>query len=233
MAEWLFWLGLLLAPFYNVLLFRIAGAEMSVVDVVFLVAFALWSLSLLRRGRYRANTALILMILFMVFSLFSSLFAVEALVAVKLWGRTLMRVLVFAIMMPDLMFYSKRRRVYVVLFVISGILFGVINYIDLFVSPRTAFQIFFENSRNWSIHLRFIYPALEYVGINFGHEIGHWEASVILLLLGLYLGSSTPGQRIGWVALALPCMLTFMFSFTKSAWLGAAVGLFYIVFHQC
>lgn len=229
MAEWLFWLGLLLAPFYNVLLFSPAGIEMSVVDVVFLVAFALWSLSLLMRGRFRANTALGLMILFLQFSLFSSLFSVEVLVALKRWGRTMMRFIVFVLMMPDLMSNTRRWRVYIHLFVISGVLFGVLNYIDLLVSPQTALKIFFENSEK-AIHLRFIYPTVGRVGINYGHEIGHWQASAILLLLGLFLGSSTTRQRIGWAALALPCVATLMFSFTKSAWLGVAVGVFYMVY---
>jgi O-antigen ligase len=226
----LFWLGLLLAPFYNVLLFEIAGIELSVVDAVFLVAFALWSLSVLRRGRFRANTALGLMILFLLFSLFSSLLSVEVLVALKRWGRTLMRVLVFAVMMSDLMFYSKRRRVYVVLFVISGVLFGVLNYADFFVSPEVFLRTFFANPMRLSANLRFIYPAESITAQlgNYGHEIGHWQSATVLLTLSLLFTSSSRQKQIGWAILLLTSSTTLMFSMTKSAWLGLAVGLLYL-----
>jgi O-Antigen ligase len=229
MIQWLLWLGLLLSPFYNVLLFRLGGVELSAVDLPLLVALGLWSAWVIGRGRCRLTWPTVLLILFLVTSLASTVLSAEVLLGLRRWGRTAIRVLVFAVMLPDVMVRTTRWRVYVILFIVTGAVFGVLNYIDLFASPRTFMSGFFADPGRWSAHLRFIYPDPDYAGVNFGHEIGHWEAGALLMLLSIGLASVSARRRFGWGLLAVPIVTTLLFSLTKSAWLGLAVGLGYLM----
>jgi O-antigen ligase len=84
-----------------------------------------------------------------------------------------------------------------------------------------------------SAKLRFIYPDdNSQGGINYGHEIGHWQASVIILILALFLKSSGIRSRIGFLMLVLVSGVCLVFSMTKSAWLGLAFGLLYVSYRQ-
>jgi len=229
MIQWLLWLGLFLSPFYNVLLFRLGGVELSAADLPLLLALGLWSAWVVGRGRCTLTWPTVLLVLFLVTSLASTALSAEVLLGLRRWGRTAIRLLVFAVMLPDVMVRTTRWRVYVILFIVTGAMFGVLNYIDLFVSPRTFMSGFFADSGRWTAHLRFIYPDPDYVGVNFGHEIGHWEAGALLMLLSMGLASVSARRWLGWLLLATPIVTTLLFSLTKSAWLGLAVGLSYLM----
>ena len=154
-------------------------------------------------------------------------FAIDPAASAVRWGRFVVLWVGFAVAMPATLGTTSSWRRVAFVYVIAGVVFGLLNYSNYLLAPVGLLREIAASPTRFVVRNAFAFGG----GVEgHGHEVGHFASFVILLGTGLLLTSRARWERLVLIVLLVIATGALMVSFTKSAWAGLAIG--FVVFYR-